>query len=505
MLASYSSALLVLSWCLASGSAAPLSSSATVTVSGTSAASRSPSPSLNSSGNSTSNSTSASLAQSTSLPALLPPTIKQQLNKTLANLSPGAIDRWVTADPISITSLGSGDPTESNADLSRLVDHMFTDDPSKPGRDSWVDTYVDFLIEMGDTNITETQENNLFVNFNNATTAFAKAQVKLVQAYEDASPNNITFVGVNIFNVSRIHPLSLKVIETWGSQGNGSYSKSDFDDYVKLNNTLTDVKAQYLALSQSVQLAFEGNQYKISLNSPPAIFNLSMVVGGQVSSPNAQVAPAWGATIINNSIIVQEAAQQIAASLTKLLGSLPSASPSTVLSHSSSSVSKSSGSTTAHATRATTAPSQRRGLGVVKAVAKNTITTNHSSNSSSPTTGAKASSTSASSNANSTSTSTSSVPLGDVPNTPLKGNLMILSVQPGHWADDLASSVEFAAKQRPDVSEKYFGKDSSGMGPIGRIWTHICILTTDNPDTPGLDSVQVLGKVWDVLPALRHG
>jgi len=80
---------------------------------------------------------------------------------------------------------------------------------------------------------------------------------------------------------------------------------------------------------------------------------------------------------------------------------------------------------------------------------------------------------------------------------------MIFSIRPGSWFDDLAASVEFAVKERPDVAEKYFGKGSSGMGPIGRIWTHICVITTDDPKTPGLDTVQVLGKVWDVLPALK--
>jgi len=80
---------------------------------------------------------------------------------------------------------------------------------------------------------------------------------------------------------------------------------------------------------------------------------------------------------------------------------------------------------------------------------------------------------------------------------------MVFTITPGSWYDDLASSVAFAAKERPDVAEKYFGKGSSGMGPIGRIWTHVVVLTTDDPDTLGLDSVQVLGKVWDVLPALK--
>ncbi|KAJ7733731.1 hypothetical protein DFH07DRAFT_131745 [Mycena maculata] len=194
------------------------------------------------------------------LPTVLPPTIKQQLNTTLLNLSPaGAINRWVTAQPISGTSLGSDNPIQSNADLSSFVDVAFTDDPAIPGNASWVDTYINFLIEAGSTNITETQENVLSADLTNSTTAFATAQVKLVQAYEDANPNNVTYVGVNIWNVSRIDPLSLGVIEEWGSQGNGSYTKDDYADYLKVNGTLAAVRGQVSELSDSLQIALQGN------------------------------------------------------------------------------------------------------------------------------------------------------------------------------------------------------------------------------------------------------
>jgi hypothetical protein len=137
---------------------------------------------------------------------------------------------------------------------SERLFQMFTDDPSKPGEAGWVDTYISFLIEAGSTNITQTQESALFANYNNSTTAFATAQVKLVKAYEDANPDNVTYVGINIYNTARIDPLSLNVIEKWGAQGNGSYSKDAFADYVKLNKTLSEVKAQYMELTQSVQV-----------------------------------------------------------------------------------------------------------------------------------------------------------------------------------------------------------------------------------------------------------
>ncbi|KAJ7096386.1 hypothetical protein C8R44DRAFT_376748 [Mycena epipterygia] len=476
--------LTALLWCLVGVAiAVPLSSSSSSSSSSTassSTASSSPdgiaptNPHMNTGGNST----------IISLPPSLPPTIKQQLNTTLSKLSPGAIDRWVTAEPISSTSLGSDDPTQSNADLASLVDKMFTNDSSIPGRDSWVDTYLNFLIEAGNTNVTQTQENTLFTNYNNATTAFATAQVKLVQAYEDANPNNVTYVGVNIYNASKIDPLSLKVIEHWGSQGNGSYSKDDYADYIELNKTLTNVTAQYNELSETIQVAFQGYQYKLTLNTAPPIFNLSMVVGGQISSTDVEIVPAWAATIINNTDIAPSAVNQLPANLTTNI----TASASSSVSQRTSSVSRSSA--TSHAARST--PSQGRGFSSIKSVAKNQTNTDKS-----PITPS-----SGWSSSKSVAHSPAPDPLGGISNT-LKGNLMVFSVQPGKWASDLASNVEWAMKERPEVVEKYFGKGNSGMGPIGRWWTHVILLTTYNPNTTVLDSAQVLGKVWNVLPILK--
>ncbi|KAJ7925237.1 hypothetical protein B0H13DRAFT_2314739 [Mycena leptocephala] len=475
-----SSALVILAWSLGDVVAIPLAPSTT-------SGSSSPPSASTASGGSANDSIPVFDPHIVGhLPVVLPPTIKQQLNTTLTNLSPGALERWVTAEPIALTSLGLDNPTDSNEDLASFVDHMFTDDPSKPGEAGWVDTYISFLIEAGSTNITQTQESALFANYNNSTTAFATAQVKLVKAYEDANPDNVTYVGINIYNTARIDPLSLNVIEKWGAQGNGSYSKDAFADYVKLNKTLSEVKAQYMELTQSVQLAFDGSLYKISLNNAP-----SMVVGGDLGSLNARVVPAWGATIVNNTIISPSAVQQLPANFTN---NGTSASASSAISQPSGSSSAVVASSAAAAARSIPSNKQGRAFSPVKSVAKNKNITNHSP---------QTPSSSSSSASGTISTSTGSTdPLGDISDE-LKGNLMVFSISPGRWYDTLASNVAFAVKERPDVANKYFGNGTSGMGPIGRIWTHICVITTDNPATPGLDTVQILGKVWDVLPALK--
>lgn len=152
----------------------------------------------------------------TNMPRILPTSMKLQLVATLNDISADAVDRWITASPITITSLGSADVTESNKDLSDLVDHAFTDDPTNSSTDGWVDTYLKFLVEVGDTNITQTQEAVLFNNFSNALENFASVQVVLVNSYE-AAHNNYSYVGLNVWNASRIDPLSLATIEDWGS------------------------------------------------------------------------------------------------------------------------------------------------------------------------------------------------------------------------------------------------------------------------------------------------
>ncbi|KAJ7287598.1 hypothetical protein C8J57DRAFT_591623 [Mycena rebaudengoi] len=443
---SRSSALLVLSWCLASSVAAPLTQSGSSSASHTSSASGSV-PSVNDT------QVVAAIANALShLPAVLPPTVKDQLNSTLSNLSTGALDRWVTAEPIGLTRLGSDNPTESNADLTEFVNVAFTDDPTVPSRDTWVDTYIEFLLEAGETNTTDAQEQKIYDDFSNATSAFAIAQVKLVKAYEAANPDNITYVGVNIYNASRIPALSLKAIETWGSNGNGSYSKDDFEDYKQKNVTLGKATETFNNLREAVQMAFYGHQYKISLTEAPSVFNLSMVVGGEIGTPSAAVVPAWGATMINNTLIGEADAKEVKANATDK----PAASAAVP-----------SASAAPRAARAPSDPVDRRGLGVIKTVAKN-----------------------------------STDPLGEVPDTPLKGNLYLFSVTPGLWADQLGDYIRFAAKERPEVLKKYFG-GKDGMGPIGRMWTHLAVISTDDPKTTGLDSVQYLGKVWDVVPALK--
>ncbi|KAJ7785082.1 hypothetical protein DFH07DRAFT_1054517 [Mycena maculata] len=526
--------LVVLSLCFADVTfAAPLSST-----SASSSASPSPSSNLTYDGGPLPSIAALTIEATSHLPAILPPTIAQQLNTTLTQLSPGgALDRWVTAAPISGTSLGSDNVIQSNADLASFVDVAFMDDPAQPGNGGWVDTYIQFLIEAGSTNVTEIQETALTTNLTNSTTALAAAQVKLVTAYEDANPNNVTYVGVNIWNVSRIDPLSLGVIEEWGAQGNGNYTKDDYADYTKLNATLAAVKAQVLELSEELQLAIQGNQFKINLGSYPLIFNQSMIVGGQASSSlemldptDVRIAPAWGASITNNSIIPPSSVQDLPANLTTNATSAsvlpststsPSQSSSALNSHpvssgpiptsthassstspqaSSSTPAHASSSNSAHAARSTAPPKQRRAISAVNAVAKSngTVTTpikpiRHSVSGNGTTTPSSSASGAMPSGTD---------PLGNIPGT-LKGNLMMFSITPGSWADDLASNVAFVAKERPDVFAKYFGNGTSGMGPIGRVWTHVCVITTDDPDTPGLNTVQVLGRVWDVLPALK--
>jgi hypothetical protein len=93
--------------------------------------------------------------------------------------------------------------------------------------------------------------------------------------------------------------------------------------------------------------------------------------------------------------------------------------------------------------------------------------------------------------------------LADVPDIPLQGNLMLLSLNEGSWANQRDDFINYARREHPDIAQKYFGNGTSGSGPIGRHWTHMVLITLTKPNSTELASVQILGKVYDVLPVLK--
>jgi hypothetical protein len=145
-------------------------------------------------------------------------TIGHKVSEFLSALGNNATDRWITAE-ISSTMIASADSAGSNKDLSEQVDLSF---PSGPAR--WVDTYVDFLVAAGrvaqdNSSVTAEEVDDLYEQKTNAMAKFAAEELKLFKAYEASHPGNVTYVGVNIKNVSLIEPITLSRVRYWGGIG----------------------------------------------------------------------------------------------------------------------------------------------------------------------------------------------------------------------------------------------------------------------------------------------
>lgn len=86
----------------------------------------------------------------------------------------------------------------------------------------------------------------------------------------------------------------------------------------------------------------------------------------------------------------------------------------------------------------------------------------------------------------------------------LAGEIVILSLQAGAWSNQMSKYIEFLFDQYPAIAEEYFGKlDGKGSGPIGRYWTHIVLLTTLKPNSKEIQTVQLLGMIYDIIPILK--
>ncbi|KAJ6577081.1 hypothetical protein B0H10DRAFT_925954 [Mycena sp. CBHHK59/15] len=432
-------------------------------------------------------------------------TIGWYLNEMLVWIDHDAPNRWVTAQPISSTMLGSQIAANSNADLSEQVDMAFSDGVSRQG---WVDTYIDFLIEAGQANASWSDDVQVLLQQSmNATAAFAAEQVKLVNAYTAAHPNNVTYVGVDIANVSRVDGITMEQMEYWASLGGdanstlcgglssnsssssdaggtskenctldaaGPYTKEDYNTYLAVASTAGNFQIQIASTNEEIQMALRGHMLKQALTQF-GIFNLSMETGGEGLS--ARFAPAWSATII---AVRGKTSPEILTPLDSgLAGGLGNSSDKDVLGI----ISRNG---------AIEGRQSTQGFSVVEFIAH----------------GMK----SASSKAPSASTPFLSTDIEQLTPTNIFNQsigeqaLVLLAVQEGSWSDQRDDFIKFARYHFPDIAGKYFGVGTSGAGPIGRHWTHIALLMTVesvNGSTQASE-VQTLGRVYDVLPVLSY-
>ncbi|KAJ7139421.1 hypothetical protein C8R44DRAFT_304177 [Mycena epipterygia] len=156
------------------------------------------------------------------------------LSLLLSSIGADAGQRWVTAE-IASTQIGSTDPAGSNKDLSSAVDTL-VGEPST--HQTWVDTYIDFLIEAGG-DINSTAETQVKNHGNNVTATWAVEQTKLVKAYAAAHPGNVTYVGVNVTGVQTLDAITSGEIIGWawhGGDTNCTSSTAANSTSISMNN-----------------------------------------------------------------------------------------------------------------------------------------------------------------------------------------------------------------------------------------------------------------------------
>ncbi|KAJ3719067.1 hypothetical protein DFJ43DRAFT_1159373 [Lentinula guzmanii] len=95
-------------------------------------------------------------------------------------------------------------------------------------------------------------------------------------------------------------------------------------------------------------------------------------------------------------------------------------------------------------------------------------------------------------------------PLSGIPDIPLQttASLFAMSLQEGAWSNNRADFLQFIAQYHPDIYQKYFGNGTTGDGSLGKHWTHIFLLVTVKANSTEIETSEVVGMVYNVLPGL---
>ncbi|KAJ3889877.1 hypothetical protein GG344DRAFT_66762 [Lentinula edodes] len=100
-------------------------------------------------------------------------------------------------------------------------------------------------------------------------------------------------------------------------------------------------------------------------------------------------------------------------------------------------------------------------------------------------------------------------PLSGIPDVPLQttSSLFAMTLQEGAWSNNRLEFLPFIAQNHPEIYHKYFsgnasGNGTTGDGPLGKHWTHIFLLVTVKANSTEIETSQVVGMVYDVLPGL---
>ncbi|KAJ7171703.1 hypothetical protein C8R43DRAFT_979121 [Mycena crocata] len=438
-------------------------------------------------------------------------TIGYTLNQLLNRIASDAPQRWVTASPIAHTLIGSTNSAGSNKDLEEAVNTLV--DPGKEdGSPRWVDKYIHFLLAAGNGTILTDAEAKIDAEYRgNATTWWATEQMKLVNAYEAAHPGNITWIGSDVGDL-HVNGTTLGEIRQWAAWGgdtnctwsagrnsasneteggvtncpvdsDGPYTGQDYNNYLAAASHYYNLQQEEANFSELQRMASDAGKFRITFDglSPLGILNLTMKIGGE--GTYAQYKPAWTATVIG-------AGTEVGFDL-QILGSNLENGANLDTSKIDSPEPLSMGNKR-EATNQTT-----QGFSVLKYIAHsiNSTTKANHADSDSPFAAAASKAVIATSDNTNKSEFSLAWPLTE------SRTLLLFSLQEGSWAENRDEYIRYARRNTPKVAEEYFGAGSSGLGPIGRHWTHLVLSMSVEDGDEG--QVDLLGMVYDVLPGLK--
>lgn len=240
------------------------------------------------------------------------------------------------------------------------------------------------------------------------------------------------------------------------------------------------------------------------VDSYPGVFNVSMLVGGDPSSPQAKFSPAWSATIIQASRFDDQDAKDLQDNINDGLSN-STFTNTEFATPTHTSTSSQIHSSSAHSTPAPSpSPSASKTKKSIRMNAVNVVALRAAANEIQPNSAVSASDVSKTLSSPSASASADNE-LKNVPDTALQGNLMLLSLNEGAWAAERDTFIAWARQNRPSIFAKYFGNDTHWTGPIAKRSTHLAIVTINKVNSTDLGNVNYLGQVASVLPILLSG
>jgi hypothetical protein len=431
--------------------------------------------------------------------------VKDNLVAMLKLIDAEAQQRFVAADLNTVTAFGTSDEVASNKALSEMVDKAFQADPSQPGDNGWVDTYAKFLVEAGETNMpnSTTQLNDIQQYYTAWSAIQADLQV-ITNAYQKGTGKNVTNIGVSVDSAPVNTPTTTTELEKWAESatqsGSGGYNSTEWKQYLADNKTLTQLTPGFQKLNTSIQVAYQGNLLK-ALTA--AVFNYSMIVSGDPGDQSAVYAPAWSATIINTTSVSSTDAKDLQANIEGSLGDGTVSNTSFA-----SSVNNEAPPSTSAALQTTPTPRAfryRRDNNRNRTQQQHPASHSHQPLKKASTASSALNVAAADNSKNGTKGGGDGDSLSGVSTANLTGTMMLLHFQPGAWINGIGGYIDYARSDQPGVYGKYFGNGTTPDGPLSREWTHAILVTTYKPNSTDLQTVQLIGLVWDYLPGISGG